>query len=170
MRQLAAALLLVLFVPSFEAAQSRPDQLTLFLQNYVGTLDEETKKTEYAAAFVDLKDDGTKEAIVYLSSDGWCGTGGCTLLILAPEGTSYRVVTKVPAVRLPIRVLDAKSNGWHDIGVVARKSGVEPLYEAILSFDGKSYPIGVSEAGESNGKAQGKIVMAATAKARPLYQ
>ncbi|HLV88820.1 MAG TPA: hypothetical protein VKV39_17675 [Candidatus Sulfotelmatobacter sp.] len=118
---------------------------------------------------MDLRDDRTKEAIVYLSSNGWCGTGGCTMLILAPEGTSYRVVTKVPAVRLPIRVLDAKSNGWRDIGVVARKSGVEPLYEAILSFDGNSYPISVSEDTESNGKAQGKIVMPSTAKAKPLY-
>jgi hypothetical protein len=170
MRQFAVALLLVLFAPSIGIPQSRPDPLTLFLQNYVGTPDEETKTTEYAVAFVDLKDDGTKEPIVYLSSDGWCGTGGCTLLILAPEGTSYRVVTRVPAVRLPIRVLDAKSKGWRDIGVVARKSGVEPLYEAILSFDGESYPISVSEAGESNGKVQGKIVMPATAKAKPLYQ
>jgi hypothetical protein len=170
MRQLAAALLLVLFAHSIGIAQPEPDPFTLFLQNYIGTPDEETKKTEYAAVFVDLKDDGTNEAIVYLSSDGWCGTGGCTMLILAPEGKSYRVVTKVPAVRLPIRVLDAKSNGWRDIGIVARKSGVEPLYEAILSFDGKSYRISVSAAGESNGKPQGKIVMPATAKAKPLYQ
>jgi hypothetical protein len=170
MRQFAVALLLVLFAPSIGIPQSRPDPLTLFLQNYVGTPDEETKTTEYAVAFVDLKDDGTKEPIVYLSSDGWCGTGGCTLLILAPEGTSYRVVTRVPAVRLPIRVLDAKSNGWRDIGAVARKSGNEPLYEAVLSFDGKSYPISVPAAGKSNGKAQGKIVMPATAKAKPLYQ
>ena len=128
MRQFTAALPLVLLASSIGIAQFRPDPLTLFLQNYVGTRDEETKKTEYAAVFVNLKDDGTKEVIVYLSS--WCGTGGCTMLILAPGGTSYRVVTKVPAVRLPIRVLDAKSNGWRDIGVVARKSGVEPLYEA----------------------------------------
>jgi len=91
-------------------------------------------------------------------------------LILSPELTSYKVITRVPAVRLPIRVLDAKSNGWRDIGVLARKSGVEPLYEAILSFDGKSYPISVSEAEESTGKAKGKIVIAATAKAKPLYQ
>src|ERR1700758_2721131 len=111
-----AALLLLLVAPPTGIAQSIPDPLTHFLQNYVGTPDKETKRTEYAAVFVNLKDDGTKETIVYLSSDGWCGTGGCTMLILAQEGTSYRVVTRVPAVRLPIRVLDAKSNGWRDIG------------------------------------------------------
>jgi|SRR5579871_475609 len=168
MRQFALGLLLLLLSSSFSRAQSIPAPLIRFLQDYVGS-GGASKTTEYTAALVDLRDDRTKEAIVYLSSNGWCGTGGCTMLILAPEGTSYRVVTKVPAVRLPIRVLDAKSNGWRDIGVVARKSGVEPLYEAILSFDGNSYPISVSEDTESNGKAQGKIVMPSTAKAKPLY-
>ena len=170
MRALAAALLSVLCVTSLATAQSKPQQLTEFLQDYVGTPDGETKTTRYAVAFVDLRDDGTKEVLVYLSLGGWCGTGGCTILILAPEGTSYRVVTKVPAVRLPIRVLDTKSNGWHDIGLVARKNGVEPLYEAILSFNGKSYPSSVSEGRESNGMAPGRIVVPTTVQDKPLYK
>jgi hypothetical protein len=161
MRQVAAILLSVLYAASFGAAQSKPDGLAEFLQNYTGAHSAETKTIQYSAAFVELRDDGTKEVLVYLSSDGWCGTGGCTMLILAPEGASYRVVTKVPAVRLPIRVLDTKSNGWRDIGVVARKSGIEPLYEAILSFDGKSYPSSISDAGESKGKARGKVALPA---------
>lgn len=170
MRQFARALLLILLATCFATAQSRRDSLTKFLQNYVGTPDAETKTTEYAVAFVDLRDDGTKEAIVYLSSNGWCGTAGCTMLILAPEGMSYRVVSKVPAVRSPIWVLATKTNGWRDIGVVGRKSGNEPLYEAILSYDGKSYPY-MNEGDEVplDRKAQGKMVIPARAKARPLY-
>lgn len=170
MHTLAVAILSVLCATSFATAQSKPDQLTEFLQNYVGAPVGETKTTRYSAAFVDLRDDGTREVLVYLSLGGWCGTGGCTMLILAPEGTSYRVITKVPAARLPIRVLDTKSNGWRDIGLVARKSGVEPLYEAILSFDGKSYPGSVLEARESNGKVPGKTVVPTTMPDKPLYQ
>ena len=154
-------------------AKSEAERLTRFLQNYVGTPTEETKTTQYAAAFVDLKGGGTKDVVVYLSSGGWCGTGGCTMLILAPEGTSYRVITKVPAVRLPIWLLATKSNGWYDIGVVARKNGTEPLYEAILSFDGKSYRSSVSEGDETelfDEKAPRRMVMPATAKDEPLYQ
>lgn len=149
---------------------SDADSLVKSLQNYVGTPDEEPKTTEYVLAFVDLRDDGTREAIVYLSSNGWCGTAGCTMLILAPAGTSYKVVSRVPAVRLPIWVLVTKTNGWRDIGVVGRKSGNEPLYQAILSFDGKSYPY-VSEGAELplDGDTQGKIVIPASAKATPLY-
>jgi hypothetical protein len=172
MRQLTAALLSLLCATHFATAQSKPDHLTEFLQNYVGIPTEETKATQYSAAFVDLKDHGAKEVIVYLSSDGWCGTGGCTMLILAPEDTSYRVVTKTTITRLPIRVLATKTNGWHDISVVARINGTEPLYEAILSFDGKTYPSNPSmpPARRSKGKVQGKIVIPVTAKDKPLYQ
>jgi hypothetical protein len=158
----------MLLAASFATAQSTLDALTEVLQKYIGTPDAETKTTEFAAAFVDLRDEGTREAIVYLSSNGWCGTGGCTMLILAPEGTSYRVISKIPVVRLPIRVLTTKTNGWHDIAVVGRKSGTEPLYESVLSFDGKSYPY-VSEGTELHQKSEGKIVMPATLKSRPLY-
>jgi hypothetical protein len=86
---------------------------------------------------VDLQDDGTKEVIVYIGGRGWRGSGGCVMLILAPDGGSYRVVTKTTVTRLPIRVLTTKSNGWHDITVIARINGIEPLYETVLVFDGK---------------------------------
>jgi len=170
MRQFAVALQLLLVLSCFSQAQSSSSPtLVRFLQDYVAR-EGESKTTEYTAALVDLRDDGIREAIVYLSSDGWCGTGGCTMLILAPEGASYRIISKIPAVRLPIWLFAAKTNGWHDIGVVGRKSGNEPLYEAVLSFDGKSYPY-VNDADELplDGKVQEKTVIPASAKARPLY-
>ncbi|MGA2235940.1 MAG: hypothetical protein ABSG23_10750 [Terriglobales bacterium] len=175
MRQLAAALLAVLCATSFAKAQSKPDHLTEFLQSYLGELYppfEQQGETRYSSAFVDLKDDGTKEVIVYLSGRGWCGTGGCNMLILAPEGTSYRVVTKITITRLPIRVLTTKSNGWHDISVVVAGGGIQPGYEAELSFDGKTYPSNpsVPPAHPLNGKVRGKIVVPVTAKDKPLHQ
>jgi hypothetical protein len=172
MSQLVTAVLVFLCIPPLAAPQSSPDHLVEFLQNYVGEPTEQTKTTRYSAAFVDLKDDGVKEVIVYLSSNYWCGTGGCTMLILAPEGTSYRVVTKTMVTRLPIRILATKSNGWHDISIVARIKGVEPLYEAILPFDGKTYPISpsVAPAHRLNAKVAGKIVIPLAAKEKLLYQ
>jgi hypothetical protein len=147
------------------------NSLRKFLRDYVGNSDE-GKTTRYSSAFVDLKDDGTKEVIVYLSGRAWCGTGGCTMLILSPEGTSYRVVTKTTVTRLPIRVLDTKSNGWHDISVVARINGIEPLYETMLPFDAETYPSNpsMSPARRLDGKVHGKIVMPVTAEGTPLYQ
>jgi hypothetical protein len=175
MRQLAAALFAVLCATSFAIAQPKPDRLTEFLQNYLGELYppfEQQGETRYCSAFVDLKDDGTKEVIVYLSGRGWCGTGGCNMLILAPEGTSYRVVTKTTITRLPIRVLATKSNGWHDISVVLAGGGIQPGYEAELSFDGKTYPSNpsVSPAHPLVGEVRGKTVVPVTAKDKPLHQ
>jgi len=160
--------------PQSQRPRSAVEDISLrkFLQNYIGARTDENKTTRCSAAFVDLEDEGAEDVIVHLTSDGWCGTGGCTTLILAPDGASYRVVTKITITRLPIRVLATKSNGWHDIGVVARISGNEPLSEAILSFDGKTYPSSPSmpPARRSDAKAEGKTVMAATVESRDLYR
>ena len=83
------------------------------------------------------------------------------MVVLAPEGLSYKVVAKVPAVQLPIRVLATKSNGWHDI----RISREEPF----LVFDGRTY--GNPSPGQGpNRVAKGKIVIPATARDEPLFQ
>ena len=147
---------------------TQDSSLKKFLQNYEGSSADEVSETRYSAAFVDLRENGAQQVIVYLTGN-WCGTGGCTMLILAPEGTSYKVVTKTTVTRLPIRMLATKSNGWHDISVVARTNGVEPLYDSILSFDGKTYP-GSPPARRLGGKVEGKIVIPVTADDIPLYQ
>jgi len=175
MRQLAAALLAVLCTTSLTTAQSKPDRLAEFLQSYVRELNppfEQQGETRYSSAFVDLRDDGTKEVIVYLSGGGWCGSGGCTMLILAPEGMSYRVVTKTTITRRPIHVLPTKSNGWHDISVVVAGGGVQPGYEAELSFDGKTYPSNpsVPPAHPLDGEVRGKIAVSVSAKDKPVHQ
>jgi hypothetical protein len=175
------AVLMILFIfdvagcfaqAQHQSASLQDGRVREFLETYVGTPDAETKTTKYSAAFVDLRDDGKNEVLVYLSSNGWCGTGGCTMLILAPEGSSYTLVTRTTITRLPIRVLVTKSNGWHDISVVVAGGGIQPGYEADLSFDGKTYPSNpsVPPARRLKGTVQGKIVMPVTAKDIPLYQ
>ncbi len=94
----------------------------------------------YVAAFVDLRDDGTQEAIVYLTDRNSCGSGGCTTLVLEPIGSTFKVVTEMTITRRPIRVLKSKSNGWHDLSVIVAGGGIQAAYEAKLSFDGTTYP------------------------------
>jgi hypothetical protein len=163
MRQFARSLQTFIFLSFLAHAQSTPDPLIGFLRHYVG-FDGESKTTEYAAVLVDLKGDGTKQTIVYLSSGGWCGTGGCTLIILVPEGGSYRVLSRIPAVRLPIRLLPTGAHGWHDITVVSSK----PLREIVLSFNGESYPY-VSHGTDPPAEAKGKVVMPTAIHSLPLY-
>ena len=94
------------------------------------------------------------------------------MIILATEGTDYRLVTRSTVTRLPVRVLASKSHEWHDIGVVVAGGGIQPGYEALLPFDGKSYPVDPSmpPARRLDGKVQGRIVISATAEGKPVYQ
>jgi hypothetical protein len=149
------------------------DSLKRFLQDYVGSSAND-KTTQYFSAFVDLKGDGTHEVIVYLSGDGWCGSGGCTMLVLAPKDFSYKVLTNIPITRPPIRVLATKSNGWHDLAVRVQGGGIARAYEAKLSFNGKTYPTNpsVPPAQRLPKNEAGEVVVPVTALTeggKPLY-
>jgi hypothetical protein len=93
-------------------APDQGDILKKFLREYVRDPYYDYKTTRYFAAFVNLRDDGPQQVIVYFTDRRSCGSSGCTTLILSPEGSSYKVVTSIPAARPPIRILDTKSNGW----------------------------------------------------------
>ena len=115
---------------SFSFAQSaasmsrqQEDALKGFLRVYVGN-SKIDQTTQYSAVFTSLSGDTIPEAIVYLTSGGWCGSGGCTLLILAQQGPAFAVVTKATVTRLPIRTLTTKSHGWLDLGVRVQGGGI----------------------------------------------
>jgi len=152
-----------------QPSPSQKDSLERFLRDYLGDLGADEKTAKYFAAFVDLRDDGTQEVIVYLIDH--CGSGGCVTLILVPKGSSYEVVTEVSIGWPPIRVLATKSHGWHDIGVWVAGGGEVRGYEARLSFNGKRYPSNPSTPPSRRlvGKVTGKVVVPLTAKGTPLY-
>lgn len=101
---------------------------------------EADNNTKYVSAFVDLKDDGVQEAIVYLTCQSLCGSGGCPTLVLAPAGSSYKLVSRISLTHAPIRVLEKKSKGWHSLSVWVEGGGIQPGYETELPFDGVTYP------------------------------
>ena len=116
----------------------------------------------YLSAATDLNADNVDETLVYLTSRDFCGSGGCTLLILTPREDSYRVVTRTTMVRLPIRVLDATSNGWRNLSVTVQGGGIVEPYEAELAFDGDSYPTNPSmpPARRLQGATGGEVLIA----------
>lgn len=153
---------------------AKQQSLQTFLQKYLGEPyppSERDGPTRYSSAFVDLRNDGVQEVIVYLTGAAWCGSGGCRMLILAPEGGTYRVITHTTVTRLPIRVLNTKTNGWHDLAVQVAGGGIQG-FEAILAFNGKSYPENpsVAPARESPyGKLSGKVAIPSDARDQALY-
>ena len=135
-------------VPALYLAQSQHqarsvqrESVAAFLKSYMEHEQrEKDTTTQYLLAMVNLKDDGAPVVIVYVSGRTWCGSGGCTMLVLVPKDDSFNVVAKTTVTQLPVRVLTTRSNGWHDIGVWVQGGGIQPGYEAGLSFNGRTYP------------------------------
>jgi hypothetical protein len=148
-------------------------ELQQFLRGYLADPRIGIDKTiKYAATGVRLSESAKEDAVlVYITGQNWCGSGGCQMLVLEPEGSSYRVITRTTITQLPIRILRSTTNGRHDLGVWVQGGGVQPGYEAILSFNGKMYPNNPSmpPAKKSAGKAPGAIALSATTATKPLY-
>ena len=107
-----------------------------FLRSYLKG--PEDKTTRYSIASVSLHGK-TENVFVYISGRNWCGSGGCMALLLEPAGASFRVIDKFTLMRLPIRVLSSKHNGWNDIAMTVQGGGVVHGYTAILRFNGHRY-------------------------------
>ena len=120
------------------ASRTENTKLREFLQSYVGNVSSE-KDGRYLDASVDLNGDGVKEIIVYLIGGGWCGSGGCSTLILEPERDTYKITTEIAISNPPIRVLTTTSHGWHNLSVLVGGGGILQAYEAELPFDGTTY-------------------------------
>jgi hypothetical protein len=147
--------------------------LRKFLRTYLkDSVLGEDKTTRYSSATVDLGGNRVRETVVYVSGQYWCGSGGCTLLVLKSKGTSYEVVGRTSITRLPIRVLAGKTNGWRDIGVRVQGGGIQPGYEAQLSFDGTSYPRNptIPPAKRIPGRTPGRVLIPSMAHGAPLYR
>ena len=96
--------------------------------------------SSFRTARVDLNDDAQPETILYATDQSFCGTGGCTLFVLSPTKSSFQLVGKTPAIRLPVGVVPTSHNGWRDLAVtVSGGATVEP-YLVRLTHDGISYP------------------------------
>lgn len=114
-----------------------------FLRSYyLKNKDTPDPSVRVAIAFADLKGDGPSDAIVYVSGSGYCGSGGCTTLVLVPAGASYRVAMDEPITFPPIRLLRSSTGGWRDISFV-RKGDLRGEYfeydEVVRSFNGWLY-------------------------------
>jgi hypothetical protein len=157
--------------PQHPPNSSQEESLKGFLRDQLGNPrfgNDQT--TRYVSAFVDLKDDGTQEVIVYITGRNWCGSGGCNMLILAPQSSTYKVLTKTTITQPPIRVLTTKSNGWHDIAVRVEGGGIIG-HDAKLSFDGRKYPSNpsVPPAIRVSEEAAGKVVISVETEGQPLF-
>lgn len=112
------------FLRRFVTAQSRPMP--------------PDRSTGFYVAFARLGPAGERNAVVYLRNGGWCGTGGCTMLVLAAAGRGWKLVSRTTAVRTPIEALPSRSRGWRNLAVYVAGGGVRG-HMAELRFNGRGY-------------------------------
>ena len=134
----AAALLACACLPGQAGAQAQPGpeaSLRSYLQHQLG---EDGRDARYASAFADLNGDRRPEAIVYLMSGALCGTGGCVLLVLTPQGNGWRQIGHLTVVNPPVRLLATQSHGWRDLGVHVAGGGARAR-DVRVTFSGRAY-------------------------------
>jgi hypothetical protein len=103
--------------------------LKTYLQADLKTMSEDNRK--YAYDTFDLNNDGKKEVFVALISPYFCGSGGCTLLILNPDFTLHSRMTVVND--FPIHASSKSTKGWRDLIIKSRGTH-------LLKYNGKKYP------------------------------
>jgi Zn-dependent M16 (insulinase) family peptidase len=116
--------------PSADPVRSGIERyLQKYLRDDLKTLSEEDRK--YSHDTFDLNNDGRKEIFVALISPYFCGSGGCTLLILNPDYTLHSRMTVVKD--FPLHASSKTTHGWRDLVIQSRGN-------RLLKHNGKKYP------------------------------
>jgi len=90
---------------------------------------------DYSKRFIffeyDLNEDGNKEILVGFTGPYFCGSGGCTQLLLDNQGN---LITTFSVSDYPVIIDTSKTNGWKDLIIYSGGKN------RIVKFDGKKYP------------------------------
>lgn len=121
------------------AKQSEDDELADKIKNYITTkfltegdlksIPDEQKKFQFYQ--IDLNNDGENEVFVNFITSYFCGSGGCTILLLSNQ---FEPITKFTVTRTPLFAEQTLENGWR---ILLTKSEGE-LKEMI--FNNGTYP------------------------------
>jgi hypothetical protein len=128
--------------------------------------------SRYSVRSVSLSGESAPEIVVYLSGPGWCGSGGCSMVILKPQDNAYRVVAEFTLVRLPLCVLRTRTNGWRDLSFRVQGGGVVHGYSVVISFDGTQYPNNPSPIPihRSSDECEGDIIFPLSTEGELIYR
>lgn len=102
--------------------------LQKYLRDDLDVMSEEDRQYSYDT--FDLNNDGKKEIFVALVSPYFCGSGGCTLLILNPD---FTLNSRMTLVNFPLQASSETSHGWRNL-VIPSKG------DHLMKYNGKKYP------------------------------
>ncbi len=142
------------------------ETLAVFLGDQGQVLD---ARQPFEYVFFDLNDDGTRDALILLSGPNWCGTGGCTLLVLRGQGDRFTVLSQSTLVHKPLMAADSKTAGWRDLLINISGGGL-PSQTVALRFNGQAYPPNpTTSAPVVSGNVNGTILFAENGEPRAAF-
>lgn len=71
----------------------------------------------------DLNGDGCPDAIVLLTGNKWCGSGGRNMLVFQGTKTGFTFVSASTVTQEPVAVLPETRHGWHTLVVRSGRVG-----------------------------------------------
>ena len=100
-----------------------------FLKDDIANLEKSDRRFQFYS--IDLNHDGTSEIFIRFMSSYFCGSGGCTFLLLDSD---FKIITKFSVTRAPIFVEKLENTPWSIL--LVKDQGVFKE----LKYDGASYP------------------------------
>jgi len=136
----ATYLMVVIFLLLYgvNAYAQAPLSLTIAIKKHHQIEDNESAP-KYQYSLIDLNGDGQDDAIVLITDDEYCGSGGCNLNIYRGTRKEFKFVSNSTISKPPIRLLNNLSHGWKSIIVFSGGTG-----NVVLKFNGKKYPLNPS--------------------------
>ena len=109
------------------------------LEKVIKAWAEESAVPTYKHVFADLNDDGIDDAVVLITDNQYCGSGGCTFVIFQGVAGGFKLVSSSTITIEPILLLPEKKKGWHTLSVFVAGGGAK-AGQVIMRFNGKKYP------------------------------
>ncbi|PIF46427.1 hypothetical protein CLU96_3458 [Chryseobacterium sp. 52] len=110
-------------------------------KNDLKVMTDNDRKFSYAEA--DLNGDNNKEILVAMKGSYFCGSGGCTVLLLNSKGEKINTFTVVGG---PVSIATDKTEGWADLVIPSKGKNY------LVKYNGKKYPGNPSVQPEFSGK------------------
>jgi hypothetical protein len=171
-RRSALAAVAAMFVTAAPAAAQpgSTESLHAHLQRHFADQAEYDPEARYSMARADLNGDGRDEALILMRARSWCGTGGCTMLVLTPERSGWRTVTRMTVTYAPVRLLPTRNRGWRDLAVRVAGGGIR-AGEVTLRFNGRTYPTNPTSVPAQRGRATpGRVLITEADEGRLLFR
>ena len=167
---MSAALLALalLFSPADSTRTPMPETAALLFQAvhaYTAPFSAPAEDLSLRTEWADVTGDGVADALVYVESPTWCGSGGCTLLVFeaitgeadVAEWGAFRPAAEISLMAGPVEVSPNATNGWSDL-IVSGDDGAR----VALQFDGETYPVSPAGGIAMNADVVGPLLFAST--------